>query len=131
VSRNVSYPVPIMQRARTLREAGFTLREVAARVARETGHTPSDMTVLRWTDQAWDEQEKASARARTAKRAGGRMVARSQSPEYKMARVAALRERGLSYNAIAQVMELDFGDRMRTSTVRDALEANTYPKGLR
>lgn len=123
----VTYPAAVMRRACELREAGWTLRQVAAMIAEETGATPTDMTVLRWTNEKWDEREKARARERRAAQASVRASFALTSPEFKLARMRAIHDRGVSCQAIAAVMALDFGDDLTAGQVRHALAVGRYP----
>jgi hypothetical protein len=129
------HPMTVVTRARQLVAAGWTAEGAARLLARE-GVTVDARSVRRWTDrrvQAAMELAEHDRTARKARQAGaGPMGPRHATPEYKLARMRALRERaGLKDAQIARVMTFDFGDVLSREMVRDALEHGRYPRSLR
>src|SRR4051794_31720673 len=110
-----------MVRARELRDAGWALRQTAAMLEEGTGVAPSTQTVLYWTDPAWTERLLRGRRQDAARVAAARPMFRDRRPEFKLERVRALHARKISMRAIAQLLELDFGDVLSEAQVRHAL----------
>lgn len=125
----------VVTRARELVAAGWSA-ERTAELLGEEGVPVGINTVRRWTDQktrlADQERDRARA-ARKARAAGaGPMGPRHATPEFKLARMRALRETARLKDAqIARVMALDFGDVMSDDTVSYALARGEYPRSLR
>jgi DNA-binding transcriptional MerR regulator len=128
------YPITVIQRARELREAGWTLDQISELVERETGTRPACSTVHRWTDPAQERRHRERGRARHRRwsaagaGAGGRLGSPRSSPEFKLARMRALSESArLSDAAIGRLMRFDFGDALSAVQVAHALRTGRYP----
>lgn len=127
------YPISAIERARIHRAAGWSLRRIAEFVEEEVGRRPAVGTVQRWTDEeaARAHQARGLARHRRHSAAGagggGRLGNPRATPEFKLARMAAMRERDLSLRSIAEMMALDFGDELSEHQVRYAFLTGRYP----
>lgn len=130
----MSYPAAMMERARQHYASEWNPREITELLEREFGRRPAENTVRCWVDQRFREanytKSNSSAAIKRAKARKGRLahpaMTRSTNgtrPEFKLARMQALREIGLPVTQIAKVMELDFGDPMSDYKVRQALAA--------
>lgn len=127
------YPMPVVNKARTLRAGGWSLRRVAMWVAEETGRKPSSSTVLRWTDpknaahKARHDRDRRRAYSARGAAAGGRLGSAHHTPEFRLARMRALRARRLSIRVIADLMTFDYGKPISPAQVKSALTAGRYP----
>lgn len=119
----MSYPITIVKRARVLREAGWSLRRISALIERETGRRPSINTVAYWTDADYEARKLAKnlRRHRAASGrgagAGARLGCHRHTPEFRLARVAALRAFGVDVRSVALVMAFDYGEELALSEV--------------
>lgn len=107
--------------ARRMFEAGWTVREISGII--ET----SELTTRRWVDPAFAarraETENAARRRYEAHLTGGRFqTAPQRTPEFRAERMLALRDAGLSFNAIATVINFDFGTQLTGDNVRHRLD---------
>lgn len=132
----IRHKVQTKLRAIELREAGWSINEVRTQLAREgVDPPPSANTIWCWTNVEMD------ARQRAHKRRSGRLTRlRSanfrwpgvRGPEWKVGRMQALRDGGLSCAAIASVMTIDFPDTPLTEhQVRGALTGGHMPRNLK
>lgn len=130
------YSARTVIRACELREAGWSCAKIADFLSQELGVRPAPNTVLLWTDPK--QAARQSVRVRIGhqrarrKRLTGRMPAVSNlSPEFKAIRARALRESGLSFNAIAKVMTFDFPQEpVDAQQIRYALRTGLWPNAL-
>jgi hypothetical protein len=122
-----------MNRARELREAGWTYREIQQLLLREEGVLVHRRTIQLWcspeareTHQRHSRDQKARERAT---RNGGRLTIgqRTRRPEFVLARAQALSGLGLSVPAIAKVVEFDLNVKLSEAQVRYALQTNRLP----
>lgn len=86
-----------------------------AKLFKRRGNAVSETTVTAWVDPETAERRRAEgrqrARAKSAAKTRGRLGAGPpRSPEFKIARMRSLRDLGVSYAAIATVMNFDFPD---------------------
>lgn len=111
--RTTRYPARAQTFARSLYEQGRTLTEIQAALSRY-GHFPDYVTVKRWVDPEWRrERDSVTARRRSIKR--GR---RPENASLRHARLLELRSLGLSANAVARVMNHDYGLKLTSEHVR-------------
>lgn len=117
------YPAVYMIRAREMFRAGWTHADIARHLGREFGREPSKHIVGMWVNPSLYRRK---LNAQTARR-------RRQAPVprwalVRMRRMAALRDEGLTYSAVALVMRLDFGVELSPETVRYSLENESVPR---
>jgi hypothetical protein len=134
-ARGRRHPITVVTRARELARGGWGPEEIVRLLARD-GVTVDARSVRRWTDakvQRAYERHERERQARRAKAAGtGPMGPRHATPEYKLARMRALREHvSLKDAQIARLMRHDFGDEITRDMVSHALEMGRYPRSLR
>lgn len=106
------YPVKVMLRARELREAEWTFRDIARIIEREYGFRPSPNTVSVWCSSE-DEVAKireASRQSCARRRAAGLRPRTDRSPEWKLTRMGELRDQDLSFEAIGKVAGVWWGE---------------------
>lgn len=133
----VIYSVKVAARARTLHAAEWPVARIAKLLADEFGlpKPPSSTAVYGWVDPKFNEKRKQRERERLRGKSYTFSVVQNghRSPEWKMARMRVLRGAGLSFNAVAKVMAVDFpGARTLTEDeVRHALLSDRAPKVLR
>lgn len=112
-ARGRRYSTSVSEQARELAEGGWDLSGIV-RVLHRRGYPVGQRAVERWisADRADRQREHdlASKRRRDARRSGGRFLGRERSPEFKLARIHALRELGLGATSVAKAMRLDFPD---------------------
>lgn len=104
----VRHTTSMQARVLELHEAGWKPAGIERLLAKESPGvpTPTRQTVWRWTHPEEAEARVAKRRAAEAKYTGG--WPGICSPEWKQQRMRAMRSAGLSYNAIATIMRLDF-----------------------
>jgi hypothetical protein len=131
-ARGRRYDARVMRRAREHARAGWNRAQIALLLADEFAVYPSPTTIDYWTRP--DVARKG--RARTARR-NTRLLAATRtgglgSPHHtdamRLDRMRALHQRGLSYRAVGQVMELDYGHPLSGDQVRRALATGRYPR---
>jgi hypothetical protein len=129
-ARGRRHPITVVTRARELARGGWGPEEIVRLLARD-GVTVDARSVRRWTDakvQRAYERHERERQARRAKAAGTRHA----TPEYKLARMRALREHvSLKDAQIARLMRHDFGDEISRDMVAHALATGRYPQSLR
>lgn len=102
---------------------------VIAKIFKKRGTPVSGKTIQDWIDPRIAERRRDAQRKRmrriNAARTRGRLGAGPpRSPEFRLARMQSLRDLGMSYNAIAIVMNFDFLDEMLTGDrVRNMVRA--------
>lgn len=117
------YPAKAVMRARELHGAGWSISKITVLLEREFGRRPGRPTVRSWVDQEWAEHARRRRLADPDKRLRWTPSPRTNaSPQWKLARMRELRERGLSYLAIAAVAEVWWGEATTGPTVRYRLE---------
>lgn len=121
----------VVTRARALRGYGYKPAEIIRELANE-GVTVSMDSVMRWTDAKHErrrQHQNRKSNQRKALRLGSQPMGPTHAtPEYKLARMIALTECGMTYAMVALVMEFDFGDRLHQDQVRYAVRHRAYPK---
>ena len=118
----MNYPARVKARAVELGEMGWSPPEVRTVLRREYEQVPTDRTIRYWLNpasQRRDSERQRQARARD--RANCDRVPRGWSKRMTN-RANALRAVGLSYGAIAAVLNLDFDADVNTEAVRYALQ---------
>jgi hypothetical protein len=129
----LGYPVSLVMEVRRYRQSGWTIARLLDFIEEEHGVRPHQSTVSRWLDpiQATREAHNSSVRSarRRAATTGGRHVRAGRTPEFKLARMQALRERGLTVAGIAIVMSLDY-EPITEQQVLYALDVGKFPKAL-
>lgn len=129
--RGVRHPITVVMRARALHEAEWQPAAIARILATETGTPVSRATVGRWVKPVLAERHRVlreqGNRARAAGRSG-RLAdhIHGATPEFKLARVRALRARRVTIASIARVMSFDF-EPVSEAQIRRALETGRYP----
>src|SRR5687767_9253809 len=111
-TRPLSIP-EAMEAAQRMHAGGWPIDSIRMYLARR-GVTRGWRTVKRWADPEYAaadrEETRARERLRWATARGARLGRRDQTPEFKLARIRALRARGASLDSIAVVMAFDYGD---------------------
>lgn len=129
-ARGRRHPIGVVLEARRLREGEWSPDEIA-RLFSQRGVLVSARSVRRWTDPAVERADRLSdlrqSRAKAAARSG-RLGRSDATPEFRLARMRALRGLGMSCGSIATVMNFDFGSGLSEHQVRWALETGRYPK---
>ena len=130
-SRGKRYPAAVMQTARRMSAGGWTAQEIRDYFLRHgIRPAPHWTTIKVWTDEAYAERhaEKRAAhnRSRSAAKTG-RLGRPDHTPEFKLSRLRALRETGMSTATVAQLMRFDYGDPISEGQVEYALEVGRYP----
>ena len=127
----VRYPASMMVRARELREAGWSLRDIARLVEKETGRRPGATTVALWCYPP-DRQRarRGTLNTHSARERAKRYTPNQRfTPEWKLERMRELFLRGVSYKAIGIVAGIWWGEPLSASQVRSRLEGkHTYKR---
>lgn len=126
----VRHSVVVMRRARELREAGWAIPRIRDILEKEHAVRPSKDTITRWLDPAVAERRAQAAREKRAESATFGWSGWHPSPSWKLGRMRALRDAGVSYAAVAKVMSVDFGDELTEEEVRAALKLGRPPRKL-
>lgn len=112
----VMYADHVADRARELHAAGFPKKRIAKIVADEFGlpAPPTANTITAWVDpelaERWKDANRIRKRHRLRSATLSVVQGAARSDDWKLERMRALREGGLSYRAVAAVMSLDFPD---------------------
>lgn len=122
-SRTTRYPAKCHIFARRLWDDGRTIPEIREALAK-VGYHPTRDAVVRWVDPERHEAYKARQRLNNA--AAGVKV--KSAWWAKRRRMRQLREAGLSYSAIAKVMNLDYGTDLDAERARYLLKQSTRPE---
>jgi hypothetical protein len=127
------YPVNLVTSVRRYADAGWSIAQLLDFIEREHGFRPHQSTISRWLDPAQRARDARTNERRAARRraeeTGGRHLRAGQTPEFKIARVQALRRGRLSFDAIAVVMSLDY-EAINGEQIRHALAVGHYPKSI-
>lgn len=108
------YPIAAVQAACRLRAAGETLGQIADFIGEQYGTRPCTKTISVWTSRrVADRVRKRRLRASREHSAkggftGGRLGRKTHSPEFRLARMVALRRSGMTDTGIAAVMSFDY-----------------------
>lgn len=100
------YPVKVVEFARRLHEDGRSITDIQLALGR-LGHRPARSTVMFWVDP--DYREIHNLRTRLRAYPHGRQRQQRKAWWMKRQRMEELRSAGLSFTAVANVMNLDFG----------------------
>lgn len=131
-TRGRRHSIAAVTRARALYEAGWTQVDIRRLLIRERlVDDVAPTTVTRWVNaeaqQTWEANIR-DARAARAKRRGERPMGYPHArPEFKLARVRALRAAGMKMSDIAIVMSHDF-EPVTEAQIRHALRIGRWPK---
>lgn len=124
--RGVRHPITAVVEARRLSAGGWSNAEIGRRLG------VSQDTVGRWVDPERAErkrrQQQAGNRRQSARRGANPLGSREAAPEFKFGRVVALRDLGLSWEAIAKLMRHDFGDDISGRQLEYAATTGQYPR---
>lgn len=134
-ARGRRHPITVVTRARELVAAGWSPEEAVGLLARD-GVTVDPRSVRRWTDvkvrRGFEDRDRERQAQRAAAAGGRPMGPHHATPEFKLARMKALREEVQLKDAqIARAMRHDFGDEISREMVAHALETGRYPRSLR
>jgi hypothetical protein len=117
------YTSDVVARAREHHAAGWKPSEIRRLIESEVGQRPDWATVKAWVDPKAAEKRRQrtrkSQRALNARR--GIRPFRAITPELRIERMRAMRDRGLSHFAIGQVAAVWWGDEMSDETVSKML----------
>jgi hypothetical protein len=127
------HPMTVVAEARRMADGGWTPTEIRDHLVRR-GVQVTSTTIARWTNAKAAKRQAAQRtqhnRAVSAGRSG-RLGNSRATPEFKLARMRALREQTAMRDAqIARLMAFDFGDVMSRDAVNAALANNRYPSHL-
>lgn len=129
-SRGRRHPMTVVTTAREMHDAGWGDAEIQRYFAAR-GIDVSLTAIGRWCNPAQAARQLANQKRWNAILASRRSVSigpKHARPEFKFARLCALRAAGLSVTAAAAVMRLDFGDDLTPGQVRHAEMVGRYPK---
>lgn len=125
----------MMVRATELYQAGWKPGEIRRLLHREgVSSPPSPNTIRLWADPQQSErarQKKREMARRTRLKSSNLRWPGIRGPEWRAARIVALREAGLSIPAIATVMTFDFSDAPMTAAQVETVLAGGMPFVLR
>lgn len=108
------YPITAVVTARQLRAGGETFPQIAEFIGEQYGAQPSIDTVRGWCSKRVADRarkrnlQRKRARAALGGTTGGRLGNSAHTPEFRLARMVALRSEGMSDVAIAAVMSFDY-----------------------
>lgn len=124
----VRYPITAVISAQRLRAGGETLAEIAEFIGEQYGSQPSIATVRCWCNKRAAERHRARNRKRAAAMrfgaTGGRLGQPSHASVFRVGRMAALRDAGLTDSSIAAVMSFDYREHITPMMVASALGAD-------
>lgn len=106
-----SYPMPVVNRARELHDAGWATPEIRRLLVTETGFGPTLETIRVWVKPAYRDRAVENVRRKN----------REATAAVRLARMQELQRAGLSALAISQVALVWWGERISEETVRDRL----------
>jgi hypothetical protein len=123
-----TYPASLMVRCQELREAGWGLRRIhRILVAEGVNPAPTPTTIHEWINPEYRErQRKSKAEYKRRKRAGA--VTPVGGP---LKRMVQLREAGLSYTHVANVVNLDYGLSLTGEQARYCIQFDRCPTVVR
>jgi hypothetical protein len=137
-ARGRRHPITAVTEARRLANGGWNDVEISELLLRNgfVREPVSKVTVGRWVRaqraQRWREDIERTSAARAAEAGARALGRRDVRPEFKLARMRALREHvGLKDAQIARLMRHDFGDEITRDMVAHALATGRYPRSLR
>lgn len=131
---NEVYPGRVVARAREHFKAEWGVEEIRRLLEREFGRRPSWHTVKGWVDPRFAERRRTIIRKTNRAyrlRRDGRRPVRQVSDEWKLARMRELRDRDLSFLAIAQVAAVWWGDELTDEAVSRVLGATDARRAYR
>lgn len=118
------YTLRVVQRARQLKEAGWSSPKIAVMLEREMGVRPSPTVIRQWCAGERTELELARDRAnhrRKYRRRRPRGVNPRLSEDWKRERMHELLSRGVSLRAIGQVAAVWWGEELNEEQVMHRL----------
>ena len=117
------YNLTAVRRARSLKDAGWTISQISGLIEREFGSRPSRSTLDRWLHPGRAERHtQRMVRRRAERRAEEGQVrwpGKQPSLARKVARIRMMLELGLTDAQIAALMNADFGDGWSRGTIRN------------
>lgn len=122
------YPITAVVAAQKLRASGETFAQIAGFIGDQYGAQPSIDTVRGWCSKRVADRarkrnlQRKRARAALGGTAGGRLGNQAHTSEFRLARMSALRDAGLTDTAIAAAMSFDYRDPVTTMQVADLLD---------
>lgn len=124
-----------LRRVYELNEAGWTPTQMLLVLADEGFDRPSLTTIYLWLRPDYRERSRVANQRRSARRSassGSFHWPARRSPEWKLARMRVLKDAGLSCEAVATVMTLDFPDTPLTGNQVDGMfRLGTTPRSLK
>jgi len=131
-----AYDSSTICRARELHAAGWGVADICRIIRTERGVQPARSTVHYWVNDDFAERRRTETRVQKRKRiastTSGSMRSNHRTVEFRIARMRALDQAGLSMESIAKVMALDFPDEPLTShQVKGAVRHGRTPRTLR
>lgn len=124
--------VEAMRRAQHMHANGWDNITEIQRYLAARGVPRSWQTIKRWCQPRFFELERerkrSQERRRWAAKTTGKLGRHDHTTDFRFARVKALDTHGVSFSAIAVVMNFDFGDAITPDQVRYALKAGRYPQ---
>lgn len=132
--RRVEYPASMVAKARSLAEGGWRPAQIRRLLADEHERVPTLSTVIHWVDETEARKHRDAQRniMRKAGAKGSLRLPQNRSSVWRMARMRALRDAGLSHQAVATVMSFDFPDFPVTRReVERALDMGRPPRSWR
>ena len=108
------YSAAMVVRARELRAAGWSVRQIPPLLEEQFGMRPGHTTVFGWVNEKHDARRRELARNRERKSYLLKHGVRSRriGPQLARARIWELHDRGLSSEDIAQVARLWWGEEL-------------------
>lgn len=129
--RGRRYPMTVITRARELRSIGWSVPKIADILESEIGTRPADDTIRGWVNERYQRRRMArQADAQTryrVKRASFKLGGGGHgiTEDYLRAFIAALRNEGLSPNAIAGALRVQHDERWTRHMVDSVLGGGT------
>lgn len=121
------YPITAVIAARDLRAGGETLTQIAEFIGEQYGTQPSTHTISAWTNKRAATRAIERNRSRQRKRSalggttGGRLGNKIHTREFRLARMTALRDAGLTDSSIAAAMSFDYREHVTAMQVASML----------
>jgi hypothetical protein len=129
-----SYSSRVVAQARSLSKAGWAPGDICNILHKETGRRPVLETVKCWVDDDYAEKRRrafASQKRKERRARGVTWLPQCANTDTKCYRMRVLRDAGLTHNAIAAVMRLDYGVEISGAQVRYSFNTGSIPRCLR
>lgn len=118
------YPMRVVEFARRCAEFNYSVNQIQIALAKQ-GHRPSWSTIKCWVDPEYAEERNIKRRRGGPGRSAKRVWRRRRE------RLEQLRGAGLSFGAIARVINLDYGLTLTAENVRGILTNRLVPPNQR